>query len=660
MLNQLIDRHTLLMTQISATNQGYLLGKIAWQPTAAVSLNVILMPIFAGSEPFGFIAVGIPPHQPELDQNSFQLLSTLTNQTVTALDKTRLVNSLRALNDELDQRVIRRTTALGEERDRFELLLRITTELSSTLDQEHILQRALELVNEIAEATQGIIMLIDDEGNIGKKGEFIFRAAFGMSRFLGHMGQPTGLMRDQGLAGWVVANRQAVIVSDTAQDPRWVMRAESSEHRSALAVPLEFSGEGIGVLMLFHNKVNAFSPQQLKLLEAAATQVSSAIYNAHLYTLIRNQAEKLGRLLREEQVGNAKMQAILESIADGVLVADRHGEIILANAALNTILGVTREQWLGRNVRELSGIYGKSGHAWLETIETWASNPRYIAGETFLEEQMTIEDDGRIVGVHLAPVFAGRQFFGTVSIFRDRTKEVEVDRMKSDFVSTVSHELRTPLTSIKGYTDLILMGATGALSEAQERYLQVIKSNADRLQELVNDLLDISRLEAGRTKLDLKQISLPALIDEIVHGHLQGRIQHEGKGMEAVISTTAVLPSIQGDETRLTQILTNLIDNAFNYTPEGGKISIKAWADERQVHISISDTGYGIAPHQLNKIFDRFYRSDDARIQKVSGTGLGLPIVQHLVDMHGGSLSVTSELGQGSTFTVSLPIPTEN
>lgn len=658
-LNQLKDRHTMLMTQVSLYNQGYLPGDLIWCTTAEVNFNVVLIPIFSGTKPFGFIALGIASHQPDLDQNSFQLLATLLNQTVVALDKVRLVNSLRTLNDELDQRVARRTQDLGKERDRFELLLRITTELSSTLDQDHILNRALELVNEVAQATQGVIMLIDEEGQIGQQGEFIFRAAFGMTRFLGHMGQPSGLMRHEGLAGWVVTNRKAVIVADTAQDPRWIDRSESSEHRSVLAVPLEFSGEGIGVLMLFHNETNSFTPQQLKLLEAAATQVSSAVYNAHLYTLIRDQAEKLGRMLREEQIGNAKMQAILESIADGVLVADRHGETIVANMATSTILGIKREALLGRNVRTLSGLYGQSGNAWIETIETWASNPKHIAGEKFLEEDMSIIDEGRIISVHLAPVFAGGQFFGTVSIFRDRTKEVEVDRMKSDFVSTVSHELRTPLTSIKGYTDLILMGATGELNEAQNRYLQVIKTNADRLQELVNDLLDISRLETGRANLDLKLVEIPPLIDEVVNGHLQGRINHEQKEIEREIIIANGLPVVNADMTRLTQILTNLVDNAFNYTPEGGKITVTARHAEKYLHISVSDTGYGIDPAQQDKIFDRFYRSDDARVQKVSGTGLGLPIVQSLVEMHGGKLSLESVLGEGSTFTFTLPCITQ-
>ncbi len=656
-LNQLKDRQTMLMTQVGPHNQGYLPGKLIWQSTAEVNFNVVLIPIFSGTEPFGFIALAISTHQPDLDQNSFQLLATLINQTVVALDKVRLLTSLRTLNDELDQRVVRRTQDLGKERDRFELLLRITTELSSTLDQEHILNRSLELVNEVAQATQGVIMLIDEEGAVGQPGEFIFRAAFGMTRFLGqiHMGQPSGLMRGEGLAGWVVANRQAVIVQDTAQDPRWITRRESNSHRSALAVPLEFSGEGIGVLMLFHTETNAFTPQQLKLLEAAATQVSSAVYNAHLYTLIRNQAEKLGRMLREEQVSNAKMQAILESIADGVLVADRHGKTILANMATSSILGIQRESLLGHNVRTLSGIYGQSGNAWIETIETWANNPKHIAGEKFLEEDMSIVDEGRIISVHLAPVFAGGQFFGTVSIFRDRTKEVEVDRMKSDFVSTVSHELRTPLTSIKGYTDLILMGATGELNEAQSRYLQVIKTNADRLQELVNDLLDISRLETGRATLDLKLVELPQIIDEVVNGHLQGRITHDQKEIATDIVIAADLPVVNGDTTRITQILTNLIDNAFNYTPDGGKITVTAQHKNEYVRISVTDTGYGIDFTQQDKIFDRFYRSDDARVQKVSGTGLGLPIVQSLVEMHGGKLTLQSELGQGSTFTFTLP-----
>ena len=571
-------------------------------------------------------------------------------QVAIAIHNAQLVTRLRELNDELDQRVAQRTLALGEERDRFLMLLRITTELSASLDEDRVLVRALELINGVIQASEGLILLIDESSR-----EFVIRAAFGMEGNIPPRGRPSGMMRDEGLAGWVVQNREAVILRNAPDDPRWTDRPNARHYRSVLAVPLIFSGEVVGVLMLFHTEASAFTEQQLRLVEGAGAQVSNAIYNAHLYLLIRNQAERVGGMLREEQVNTAKMQAILESIADGVLVANEQGQAILVNVACSEILGIGRDQLVGQNLLRLSGLYGSAGDLWLETIQDWASKSDQIEGQTYLADELFIPDENKVVSVHVAPVFAGGQFFGTVSIFRDRTKEVEVDRVKTEFVSTVSHELRTPLTSIKGYTDLMLMGATGAIGDAQMRYLKVIKNNADRLQELVNDLLDISRLETGKTRLDLRPIDVNLVINQVVD-HLKGRIKHEEKEIEAQVIVPSKLPLAHADYTRVTQILTNLVDNAFNYTPIHGRVIIQAAVKEDQILVGVQDTGIGIAPENLEKIFDRFFRADDARVQKVSGTGLGLAIVRSLVEMHGGELLVESNLGEGSTFTFNLPV----
>lgn len=657
LLGQLFDDNTLLVTQLRYEDPAVLPGRPVWlSPNKEYTLT--LLPIFSGGEPYGAIILATPGHSGDLNENEMQLLAALLNQAGVALEKVRLFNdtvqlvtSLRTLNEELDHRVAERTQALGAERDRFQVLLRITTELSSSLDEEHILNRALELVNEEVHATQGMVLITDSQAEGEAANEFVYRAVFGMAK---PIGQRTGMHLNEGLAGWVFINGEAVLVQDTADDPRWIDRPSSRKYRSVIAAPLMFSGEVIGVFLLFHVDPHAFTEQQLNLVKATASQVSNALYNAHLYMLIRNQAERLGDMLREEQVSNAKMQGMMESIADGVLVANQTGEIIVANIATSKILGIPRAELIGKNVRQLSGLYGYSGDLWVRTIQDWASNSEMIAGESYLADELKIDD--KIVSVLLSPIFANQQFFGTVSIVRDRTKEVEVDRVKSEFVSTVSHELRTPLTSIKGYTDLILMGATGPIPESQTKYLRVIKSNADRLQELVNDLLDISRIETGKTKLDLRPVDLSQVIHEVVEGHLVGRVKHENKVITSHIELPPNLPLANGDYKRVTQILTNLVDNAFNYTESGGSITVKAWSEKGQIYISVKDTGYGISEENLNKIFDRFYRSEDERIQKVSGTGLGLAIVTSLIEMHGGRLQVQSKLNEGSTFTFNLPI----
>ncbi|NHZ72055.1 MAG: GAF domain-containing protein, partial [Aquificales bacterium] len=372
-------------------------------------------------------------------------------QATIALRNAQLFEELRRFNEELDLRVAERTRALHEESNRVKILLRITSELSESLDQDHVLNQALHLVNEVVNATQGAILLINQETN-----QFTFQAAFGLDHPIPRHGVPTGMSTTEGLAGWMIDNRSAVIVDDTEKDPRWVIRPSSQNHRSVLGVPLISNEEVIGVMMLFHLEPGAFTMQQLDLVEAAAIQVANAINNANLYRLIRDQAERLGRLLYAEQIETAKSQAILESIADGVIVADNQSEIILANLPASVILDIPRKQLAGKSVNELLGLYGHSGDSWINTIEDWAQNADRIQEWTYLADQLTIEE--KVVSVHLSPVMAGNQFFGTVSIFRDITREVEVDKLKSEFVSTVSHELRTPMTSIKGYADLMLMG----------------------------------------------------------------------------------------------------------------------------------------------------------------------------------------------------------
>jgi signal transduction histidine kinase len=575
-------------------------------------------------------------------------------QAAIAIQNAQLVTALRSLNEELDDRVAKRTLALGQERDRVQYLLRVTTELTASLDEDRVLSRALELVNEVVNATQGGILLINSE-----EGNLVYRSAFGLDTpSIPNHSLNVSLKFNEGLAGWLIRNRQPIIIDDTHKDDRWERRPDTPDHRSALAVPLISSEEVIGVLMLFHKEPNAFTNEQLELVEAAAAQVASAINNAQLFLLIRDQAERLGKMLREEQIEAAKMQAMLESIADGVLVTNAEGQVILANRPASLILDIPRKQLIGNTLNELLGLYSSTGESWIQMIEAWSKSVGLPREHAYLSDRLTIED--LVVSVQLSPVFANHQFFGTVSIFRDITQEVVVDRMKSEFVSTVSHELRTPMTSIKGYADLILMGAAGPMSDPQLRYMQVIKNNADRLSMLVNDLLDISRIETGKTELDLRPLDIPQIIEQVVEGHLRGRIEHEDKPMDVHTEMAPSLPLVNADHARVTQVLTNLIDNAFHYTPPNGRINVNVRANGDFVFISISDTGIGISRENQKKIFDRFFRAEDSEVQRIAGTGLGLSIVQSLIEMHGGNIEVQSTPGEGSTFTFCLPLVAED
>lgn len=290
----------------------------------------------------------------------------------------------------------------------------------------------------------------------------------------------------------------------------------------------------------------------------------------------------------------------------------------------------------------------------MASLRRWLSSPRGQPPTLFMRHELAPE--GRFITVHAAPVMMGTEFLGTVSVFRDITPEVEADRAKTEFISTVSHELRTPMTSIKGYVDLLLLGSAGPLSEMQRRFLQIVKSNADRLKLLVDDLLDISRIESGRLQLDLRPVPLEAAVEAVV-ASLKARLDEKNQRLE--LDLPAFLPPVQADKDRLIQILMNLVSNAHKYTPEGGQIRIRACVEGEAVHVAVSDTGIGIPPEALPRIFERFYRVDDPRVQETPGTGLGLSIVKALVEMHGGRIWVESEVGRGSTFHFTIPIARE-
>src|SRR5438270_116967 len=229
----------------------------------------------------------------------------------------------------------------------------------------------------------------------------------------------------------------------------------------------------------------------------------------------------------------------------------------------------------------------------------------------------------------------------------------ELDTLKSDFVSTVSHELRTPMTSIKGYVDNILDGLTGVLTEKQSYYLNRVKSNVERLTRMINELLDLSRIEAGKVELNIGTVRMRELVTDVVEG-FQGMAQEKGIALRT--HQPEELPAIRGDRDKLHQVLTNLVQKAIRLTPTGGEVRVESQArGDGFLMVGVTDTGCGIPPHELDKVFERFYRGeagspDDPR------WGLGLTIAKSLVKLHGGQIWAESAPGQGSRFCFTVPI----
>jgi PAS domain S-box-containing protein len=556
------------------------------------------------------------------------------------------------LSEDLETRVAERTAQLEDEYEREQSLLRIMRELSASLDLDQVLNQTLVILNETIGAEQSTILLADHD-----EGVFYYRASVGYDHSIPPGGQLSSLKLDEGLAGWVVKNRQSTLVGDVRSDDRWVPIGEFSKgYNSIVVVPLIVGEEILGVVTLGHSNFNAFTREDQELAQAAAMQMAVAINNAELFNLIRDQAEGLGTMLRSQEVEASRSMAILEAVADGVLVTDDESVITLFNQSAQTILDLDRVDVIGKTLDTFTGLFGPAAKTWMETIQNWSKDPTsYKVGDIF-SERITLENK-RVVSIHLAPVVMGREFLGTVSIFRDITHMVEVDRLKSEFVATVSHELRTPMTSIKGYVDILLMGAAGQLTDKQFGFLDIVQSNTERLNILVNDLLDVSRIEAGKVELSIQPLDMRLLIEETVRNQYR-RSQDESKPMEFHINLEPGLPRVPGDAERIRQILDNLVSNAYLYTPANGRIEIRARALEDEFQVDIQDNGIGIRPQDHERIFERFYRGEDPLVLASSGNGLGLSIVRQLIDMHHGRLWLVSEgiYGKGSIFSFTLPL----
>jgi PAS domain S-box-containing protein len=423
-----------------------------------------------------------------------------------------------------------------------------------------------------------------------------------------------------------------------------------------MIVPMLVGEDAIGVLMVFQRASNFFSAEMLNLVKAIAGQVAVAINNAHLYELIRDQAERLGVMLRKEQEEASRSQAILEAVADGVLVTGPDNRITFVNSSTENILTLEQSRMLGSSLDAFSGLFGQATASWMETIRRWSEDPSSFQTGDSYAEQIELES-GKIILVHLAPVILQNDFLGTVSIFRDITHEVEVDRLKSEFVATVSHELRTPMTAIKGYVDILLMGAAGALNENQNHFLQIVTNNIDRLNILVTDLLDISRIESGRITLNPQPVDLREVAEEVIQ-EVMRRSQNENKPMAISLDAPKKLPPVIGDADRVRQIVNNLVDNAYNYTPHNGMIRVGLHEVNGDIQVDVQDTGVGISVEDQPRLFERFFRGEHPLVLATPGTGLGLPIVQQLIEMHHGKLWMKSSgvPGEGSTFSFTLPL----
>jgi signal transduction histidine kinase len=273
------------------------------------------------------------------------------------------------------------------------------------------------------------------------------------------------------------------------------------------------------------------------------------------------------------------------------------------------------------------------------------------SGDVYLRQEIDLL---RTLGNQAAIAISNASLYEDVrALSEDLEKKVEkrTNELRDSF-ATVAHELNTPITAIQGYTSFLLEGSAGPLTDRQSGYLRTMRKSSERLQRLVTDLSDVTRIDSGRLTIRPEELDLQSLVDEAL-GALTGTIEEKGLHTEVAIDPTA--ENVHGDPQRIVQILSNLIGNACRFTPPGGKVGIRAVLGDSMVRIVVEDTGIGIPREEQQRIFDRFFRGDDPYVREQAGTGLGLSIARSLVEMHGGELWVESEPGKGSAFTFTLP-----
>ena len=348
---------------------------------------------------------------------------------------------------------------------------------------------------------------------------------------------------------------------------------------------------------------------------------------------------ELGRTIHTLTDERNRSAAILGSMVEGVAVVSGDERILYCNQAFEQILELPQGSSQGRKLVE-----GLRQAELVTAVRQVLPGGDEVTGEV---EVGTVRR--RSFSVTAAPVRAAGAS-SAVLVLHDITELRRLERVRRDFVANVSHEFKTPLTAIQGFAETLLGGALDDKAN-RKRFMEIIREHAQRLARLTDDLLKLSRIEAGRLELESRPVSVAALVNGCVE---TARLKAESKGLRLTVGLPEDLPAVRGDAVQLGEVLQNLIDNALQYTPPGGRIDVTAYSNGHEVIFTVADTGIGIPEADLERIFERFYRVDAARSREAGGTGLGLSIARHIVDAHGGRIWVESAVGQGSRFRFSI------
>ena len=362
--------------------------------------------------------------------------------------------------------------------------------------------------------------------------------------------------------------------------------------------------------------------------------------------LLKEREQNLKRIASEQ----SRLTTIINCMGEGLIATDKDGKLLLINSVASRLLGIKKSCKIGSHIKKYS-IHRELENWIIETLEKSRYPKNYFNKEFIFDEK-----EGTIVSVTLAPIKEKDEISGLVLVLMDISEERKFERIKAEFrkmVSVVSHELKAPINAIEGYLDLILKGYLEDKPEKRTEYLQRSINKSEKLRHLVHDLLSLTSIESGKITKEMESVDVKPILLEIF---TLMENEAQTKKLKIIHQLPEKLPLITGDANALTYLFTNLISNAIKYNSQNGEVKIEAKQEGENLVVSVSDTGLGISHDDLKKLFDEFFRSKNEAVQKIAGTGLGLSIAKRIAEVHNGTIKVSSKLGEGSVFTVCLPI----
>ncbi|MDM8520918.1 GAF domain-containing protein [Anaerolineales bacterium HSG6] len=608
-------------------------------------------------------------------ESDIWLISLFASQSAIALEKSQLLHEAKRRAQQL--------TMLSD----------ISKTISGTLNVRTVLPQVMNSAVKILDAEAGSLFLMNQAGD-----ELTFEVVLGPtgSELVGAK-VPVGV----GIVGSVAKSKEALIINNVAKDPRWHTAFDEETNfktRDVLCVPMISAERIVGVIEVINKKDGlAFVEEDVTLLNSFAIQSAIVIENAQIFTRTDQALSERVQELQTLQMFDQQLQRSLE--------LEKVVDISLIHAmdALGVTIGTMGV--FKRHTR--SGIYLMAQYGMVEEMRRYKTDMWLVTtgvigrvartGEVALIDDVTNDDDylqksrsGR--SMLIVPVIRDDRVIGVIDLESTSTSYFTDDDVtfvqllashaaiaienaqlfeqvkaaneaKSEFMNTASHDLKVPMTSIKGYAKMLKLGAGGELSDTQAEFVEVIDTNIERMNRLVSDLLDVSRIEAGRIRLEIEDVQIKDVIDDVLRS-VDNQIK--ARNLVLTIEMTDKLPTLRADYNRLVQITTNFVSNAYKYTPDGGTVWITAQhvdmptsansEPERGIAVTVKDTGFGISDEDQKKLFTNFFRSSDPNVREQPGTGLGLSITKKMIESHGGILTVKSKLGDGSAFIYTLPL----